>query len=108
MILAGLRQFGSIIEEEIKKMPIVIDLNTHTVFGPHYRRGPKEGLEQGLQEGMDQGVRQSLTSLITHRFGKIPVRYARRLNAMSPTELKVLSDRMFSAGTISELFGQPA
>ena len=112
MILAGLRQFGSIIEEEIKKMPIVIDLNTHTVFGPHYRRGLKEGLEKGLekgiQEGMDQGVRQNLTSLITHRFGKIPVRYARCLNAMSSTELQALSDRLFSASTISELFGQPA
>ncbi len=104
MILAGLRQFGSIIEEEIKKMPIVIDLNTHTVFGPHYRRGLKEGIE----EGVGQGIRQNLTSLITHRFGKIPARYARRLNAMSSPELQALSDRLFSAETISELFGPPA
>ena len=89
-------------------MPIVLDLNTHTVWGPHYPRGLKEGIEKGIPEGMDQGVRQNLTSLITHRFGKIPVRYARCLNAMSFTELQALSDRLFSASTISELFGPSA
>ena len=45
VIVAGLRRLGQTVKEEVRKMPIVVDIMENDIIGPAIR----QGLEQGLR-----------------------------------------------------------
>ncbi|HJZ99359.1 MAG TPA: DUF4351 domain-containing protein [Candidatus Solibacter sp.] len=103
LTLAGLRGLEAVVEEEIQKMPVLIDIMKNEVLGPVYRKGRDEGREEGRQKGRQDGEIAILRRLIAARFGRLPAWAGKRLAAKSTVELEELSVRVLSASSIREL-----
>jgi hypothetical protein len=95
-ILAGLRDFGGIIDKETQAMPILDDIMDHDLLGPILRKG--------LAQGLEQGERRVVLGQIRRRFGDLTPRLAARLEAMNSEQLESISLRLFDARTIEDLF----
>lgn len=87
IILAGLRSLGAIIEEEIKKMPILDDIMDHDLLGPAIRRGQ----------------RSVVVRLIEKRFGSVPAWARQRLEAISGHEVEEFAVSLFDGRSFEEL-----
>jgi predicted transposase YdaD len=111
-ILAGLRDFGGIINKERQTMPILDNIMDHDLLGPILRKGLQQGIEQGLEQGRVQGLEQGrvqgerrvVLGQIRRRFGDLAPRFAARLEAMDSEQLESISLRLFDAQTVEELF----
>ena len=92
VILAGLRKMlGTIVEEEVKKVPILNNILEHEILGREYKKGRQEG---------------ELTILrrqIKKRFGSVPKWAEERLVKLSAKELEELSVRVLDAKSIESL-----
>lgn len=106
--LAGLRRVGGIIETEIQKMPILLDIMDNPILGPVLRKGIAQGREQGREEGREEGraeaLRAVVTELLVARFGALPARARKRLQGLPPSELSALSLRLLRAASLEEAF----
>ena len=91
LILAGLRHLEDTVEQEVRKMPIYIDILENKVLGREYKRG--------LQEGELTVLRR----LIEKRFGVIPTWVEAQLVGRSAAELEDLSVRLLDAKSIEDL-----
>ena len=91
MILSGLRGLEEVVEEEIRKMPILNDIMDHKVLGREYKRGAQE-------EALTISRR-----LVEKRFGAIPTWAEERLNSFPITELETLSVRVLDAKSLEDL-----
>jgi hypothetical protein len=100
VILAGLRKMlGTIVEEEVKKVPILNDILQHEILGREYKKGRQEGELIGRQkEGLTILLRQ-----IKKRFGSVPKVAEERLRKFSAKELEELSVRLLDAKSIESL-----
>ena len=103
LILSGLRHLTSIVEQEVRKMPIHIDLMENDYLAPAYKRGLQEGELKGKLEGELKGELTVLRRLIAKRFGPIPTWAEERLTARTKVELEELSERIFDARSLEEL-----
>jgi predicted transposase YdaD len=105
--LAGLRRMAPLVREEIRKMPVYIDLSENEVLGPPYLKGKAEGREEGKEEGKEEGRKDGeLTILrrqIQKRFGTLPAEAEKRLVAKTSAELEQLSERLLDAASLDEL-----
>jgi len=96
VILAGLRKMlGTMVEEEVRKVPILNDILDHEILGREYKRGRQEGRQE---EGLTILRRQ-----IKKRFGSIPKWAEERLAKLSAKELEELSVRVLDAKSIESL-----
>jgi Domain of unknown function (DUF4351) len=91
MVLSGLRGLEEVVEEEIRKMPILNDIMDHKVLGREYKRGAKE-------EALNISRR-----LIEKRFGAIPAWAEERLNSFPIADLEALSVRVLEAKSLEDL-----
>jgi len=98
--LAGLRRVGGIIETEIQKMPILLDIMDNPILGPVLRKG----IAQGREEGRTEALRAVVADQLVARFGALPARARKRLQALPPTELSALSLRLLRAESLEEAF----
>ena len=108
VILAGLRKMlGTIVEEEVKKVPILNDILQHEILGREYKKGRKEGRKEGRQEGELIGRQKEgltiLRRLIEKRFGSVPKWAEERLAKLSAEQLEELSVRVHDAKSIENL-----
>jgi hypothetical protein len=87
LILAGLRHFEETVEQEARKMPILIDILDNKVLGREFKRGELTVLRLQIEA----------------RFGAIPNWAEERLAAQSPRELEALSVRVLDAESIEDL-----
>lgn len=60
---------------------------------------------EGRIEGELIGERRLLRRLLTTRFGDLPVVFATRLDAATREELETWAERLLSANTLAEIFG---
>ena len=108
LVLAGLRDMRGIIEKEVSRMALTIDINEHTIFGPMLRKATERGIEKGVRKGLEQGriteARELCLSLATRKFGKLPVRIAMRIDAMTTVQLAQLSLKVLDATRPEDLF----
>ena len=104
MVLAGLRNLGSVIEEEAKKMPILNDILDHEVLGREYKKGLEAGVQQGRQRGVQEGEAAMIRRQIAERFGAMPVWAQERLAQLSAPELEEVGVRLLKANSVEELF----
>jgi hypothetical protein len=96
VILAGLRKMlGTIVEEEVKKVPILNDILQHEILGREYKKG--------RQEGRQEGELTILRRQIKKRFGSVPKSAEERLAKLSAKELEDLSVRVLDAKSIESL-----
>jgi len=106
MILLGLRDFGGIINlEALEPMPIILDLEEHTLYGPRHRKLLEEDRVKSLAAGQIEGERRLLTAQLTRRFGPLSRAITERLEAMSADQLESLSIRLLDAESLDGLFG---
>jgi predicted transposase YdaD len=104
VILAGLRKMlGTIVEEEVKKVPILNDILQHEILGREYKRGRQEGRKEGRQEGRQEEGLTILRRQIEKRFGSVPNWAEERLAKLSAKELEELSVRVLDAKSIETL-----
>jgi hypothetical protein len=99
-ILAGLRGLRNELTREEKKMPITVNLLKDEFFGPMIRKGMAEGREEGRAEGQLELV----TGMIRKRFGRITPAVRKRLDALTPEEVKAVGLRILDARSLDDLF----
>jgi hypothetical protein len=99
MILAGLRGLEETVEEEIRKMPILIDIMEHKVLGREFRRGNAEGKAEGKAEGELLILRRQMIKL----FGVLPDWAEESLSGCSAAELESLGERLLDARSLEDL-----
>jgi hypothetical protein len=99
-ILAGLRDFGEIINKERQYMPILDDIMDHDLLGPILRKG----LAQGIEQGIEQGERRVVLGQVRRRFGDLAPETAARFEALNREQLERVSLRLFDALTVEDLF----
>ena len=96
VILAGLRKMlGTMVEEEVKKVPILNDILQHEILGREYKKGRKEGRQEGELT--------ILRRLIKKRFGSVPNWAEERLEKLSEKELEEVSVRVLDVKSIGSL-----
>ena len=98
LILAGLRGLETTVEQEIKTMPILLDIMDHKVLGREYKRG--------VLEGEQQGELKILRRMMTKRFGVMPGWAEERISGNSAAELEALSVRLLDALSVEDLLRQ--
>ena len=68
--ISHLRKFDTILLEEVKKMPITIDIKESALFkeGKHegIKEGKIEGIKEGLEQGLEKGKNETLRSMIVN------------------------------------------
>jgi len=99
MILAGLRGLEETVEEEIRKMPILVDIMEHKVLGREFRRGKAEGEAKGRAEGELLILRRQMIKL----FGVLPDWAEESLSRCSEAELEALGERLLDARSLEDL-----
>ncbi len=112
IILAGLRRLEEVVEREVRKMPIHIDILENKVLGREFKKGLKEGRQEGREQGREQGRQQGelaiLRRLIETRFGPMPTWADQRLSGASIEQLEELATRVLDAASLEELMGSPS
>jgi len=110
MILAGLRRLSKTVAQEVRNMPIDLDIRDHEVLGPMFVEAEQKGRQEGLREGLRAGLRAGrqgeltvLRRLIEKRFGALPGWAREKLAALSALELEELSERVLDAQSVDEL-----
>jgi hypothetical protein len=100
LILSGLRNLAhTAVEQELRTMPIYIDIRENEVLGPMYERA----VQQGKLEGEREGELKVLRRLIEKRFGALPAWAEERLTGRTTGELEELSLRVLDAESLEEL-----
>jgi len=99
LILAGLRRLEDVVEQEVRKMPVLIDILDNKVLGREFKRG----LEEGKIEGKVEGELTALRRLLEKRFGNLPAWVDDRLVGRSAAELVELIVRAIDAPTLEDL-----
>jgi hypothetical protein len=87
LILAGLRHFEEMVEQEARKMPILNDILDNKVLGREFKRGELTVLRRQIEK----------------RFGAIPSWAEERLAGRSPADLEDLSVRVLDAQSLDDL-----
>ena len=122
LTLAGLRQLGTTVKEEGKRMFVIEDYLEHDVFGPLVRQGLEQGLEQGREQGIEEGIERGLKQgreqgreegehlaalsflcMIVERLGPIPPVLMQRYSTLSTAQLREESKRALAATAIDDL-----
>jgi hypothetical protein len=95
MLLAGLRDFGPLVEQEAKQMPILGDIMDHPVLGRERRTGREQGLEQG--------ERKIVLRQIAKRFGPMPAAALKCIEALPVSKLERIALRPLDASSLGDL-----
>ena len=103
LVIAGLRHMEEVVEQEVKKMPVLNDILENKVLGREYKRGMDEGVQQGIKTGIHQGESILLRRQIERRFGPLPAWADARLTNSSSAEIEVLGLRLLDAMSLEEL-----
>ncbi len=82
--------------EEEHSMPYVTSVE---------RIGIKKGIEQGIQQGVQQGTRDLLKRQLELKFGPLSPDILARLNEARHEQLMRWSERILTAKTLAEVFG---
>ena len=99
-ILSGLRPLKPVIQREIEKMPISLNLKEN----PFFQEAFAEGEQKGRAEGRLEGEYVLLSKQLEKRFGPLPENIVDRLKGASPKQLEAWGLRLLSAETLEEVF----
>jgi hypothetical protein len=90
-VLAGLRKLATVVEQEVKQMPIMDDILDHEVLGREYKRGRHEERIENLR------------ILLEERFGPLSPATEQRLTGASDVELREIGKRLVRGGRLEEI-----
>ena len=96
LVLPGLRGLKSLVEEEVKTMPVSIDIHEN------------EFLEEIYQDGRQQGslatARQLLLGLAEEKFGTVTPEARQRVESAGLDVLQIWGRRLVKAETLDQIF----
>lgn len=64
------------------------------------------GMERGLEKGIEKGEAALLSRMLRKKFGALPPNLAQRLEQADSTHLEAWGDRVLTANTLEEIFGE--
>lgn len=99
LILSGLRKVEAIIQEEVKLMPLTINLMENKFFRDAFLGGKEEGQEIGRKEGQSH----LLNRMLEHRFGKLPKWALEQLAMADAPTLEQWGLKLFDAKKLDEV-----
>ena len=72
-------------------------INTARIEGVEQgiQKGREEGIQEGIEQGIQKGQRSLLISLISRKFGNIPLNIAEKLNRIESNQLEALIEALF-------------
>ncbi|MCP5003640.1 MAG: DUF4351 domain-containing protein, partial [Planctomycetes bacterium] len=95
-ILSGLRSLKPLIEREVEKMPITLNLKDNEFF--------KEAFAEGEQKGEQKGEFSLLFKQLEKRFGTLPEPVAQRLQNATTDKLERWALNLLDAQSLDEVF----
>ncbi|MBF0426511.1 MAG: DUF4351 domain-containing protein [Magnetococcales bacterium] len=108
-ILAGLRRLGTTVKEEVKAMPITVNVMEDEFLRDIFVRVRSEGVQEGIQIGERQthlkGEAAFLLRQLRQRFGTLPDWVPERIHAADATALETWGDRVLTASSLRDVFG---
>jgi len=104
MILSGLRKLEAVVQQEVKRMPIEIDLLENSVIRGYWEDGIERGMERGMAKGMASGQSDLLMKQMTKRFGTLSSDLQAKIHAAHAPELERWALRFVDAASLEDIF----
>lgn len=112
LILAGLRKLTNVVEKELERMPLTIDLMDNPVFARLYNSGRDQGRNEGLSEGLSEGLNEGRTAegrsilqrQLAKRFGPLTPETQALLLNLTLDQIEDAALRLLDASSIAEVF----
>lgn len=103
VLLDDLRRAGTIIEE-IRDMPIQVNIEENPILLRLYTRG----LNEGKAEGKTEGKAEMLMRQMRHRYGALPESAVATILDAQPADLDLWADAIFEAESLDGLLSRRA
>lgn len=100
LILSGLRGLKALVQEEIKRMPVSIDIHENEFLEEIYQ----EGLEKGLEKGAAAAAQEILLEVLEQRFGSLPDEARARIQTADLATIRQWTRRLGSVTTLEQFF----
>ncbi|MBF0370172.1 MAG: DUF4351 domain-containing protein [Magnetococcales bacterium] len=108
MILAGLRKLETVVQKEVKEMPISIELMDNDFWRDAFLKGEAEGKIKGVQEGRQEGRQEGAASVfvrqVEYRFGPLPNEIQELIDRADKATLEEWSLQVLEAKSLADLF----
>ncbi len=95
-VLSGLRGLKSLVKEEVKRMPVTIDIHENEFLDEIY--------QEGEQKGRLANAREMLLEQIDVKFGSVPATFKQRIETGELATLQLWGRRLMKAATLEEIF----
>lgn len=100
LVLSGLRGLKTLVSEEVKRMPVSIDIHENEFLEDIFQ----QGLEKGLEQGKETSTRDLLVELAESRFGPLPASLRLRIESADLSQLQTWVRRAIRASSLDEIF----
>ncbi len=112
LLLSQLRKVQVVLQQEIEKMPIQMDLREHPYFQEILKKevqqaaifAREEAELRGELRGKIEASRHMLSKLLSHRFGAIPDAIESKIAAAELEQLEVWIDRLLDTPSLAAIF----
>ncbi len=99
LIISGLRKAETLVQEEVKRMPLTINPMENAVIREWLINAQQEGKQEGKQEGESKLLRV----LLTHRFGDLPKWVIAQLESADAETLEKWGLRLLDADKLEDV-----
>ena len=96
LVLSGLRGLKSLVKEEVKRMPVTIDIHENEFLEEIY--------QEGEQKGRLANAREMLLEQIDVKFGPVPAAFKQRIETSDLATVQLWGRRLMKAATLDEIF----
>ena len=106
LILSGLRGLLTLVNEEIRSMPVSIDIHENEFLEGIFQDGREDGRKEGREEGRNRGAavaRAILLAFLEQRFGIVPAEARQRILAADLDILDRWTSRLGSATSLEQI-----
>ena len=108
VVICGLRDITTEVEEEIRKVPVLNSLLDHKILGREFKKGleqgRQEGRQAGRQEGRQEGEAKLLRRQLEQRYKKLPKWVADKLATATPAQLELWGERFVEEKSLAAIF----
>jgi hypothetical protein len=96
LILSGLRGLKALIEEEVTRMPVSIDIHENEFLEEIY--------QDGVEEGSQKVAREILLDILGQKFGDLPLAARERVQSADVDLIRQWTRRLGASATLDQIF----
>ena len=101
-ILAGLRNFETLILQELNSMSTSFDIRDNSFLSGIFEQGINTGLQQGLQQGLQEEAATILQKLLERKFGTLPQPVVDKIKLADASTLETWAINIFDINSLEE------